>query len=205
MKKIILLDFDGTIIDSQKITNDHIKLVLKNKKLDLKEEELALLNGMSTDDFTSWLNNEKNANIKEKELITPDEELEKMKLFSDSKPTIKKLFEQGYTLAIVTNAPRWYVKRMIKKYDIEKYFSTIITEDEAKIPKPDPTMLKLACKNLSVKPEDCIMIDDNEPGIIAGINVGAKTIRIQREKEEKESKADICVSTLSEIIPFIHQ
>lgn len=205
--KAILFDFDGTLVDSQKIVDRHITSLLKGQGIILKEEENKFTKGMSVKDFAKWLFKNKQLIIRAQDLILPNEIINQIPLIEGAKETLALCKSRGYKIALVTNSPRTYTEKMLEKFSLRMYFDTTITEDEAIYPKPNPKMLEMACKNLGVNHQDCVMIDDNAPGIIAGNKLGMITIRIGKEKEEaKYGVANVSqLPQLLEKIHFTHQ
>lgn len=211
--KAILFDFDGTIIDSQGPVNNAVGKFLAKKNIFLNEEEKGFLAGMSITDFTKLINKTKNTNITEEDInINSEEVLSKINLFPHARKTLALLKSRGYKIALVTNSPRNYVNTMFNKLSLGHYFDTTITVDESSVAKPNPKMLEMACEKLNVKHKNCVMIDDNSPGIIAGKALGMMTVRIskatrknnpQREKEKANHVVND-VSELPDLLEKIH-
>lgn len=185
--KAILFDFDGTIIDSQPIINNYLFYILKKKGIVLSKDEKRLLGGISLIDTRTWLEKNKKIIFSEFEMtfyttwfiIT---QLHKIKTFEGVKQMLFKVKSKGYKMAIVTNSPRKYTHYLIKKNHLEGYFDAIITIDDAGVPKPDPKMLQMAAVHLGVKYKECIMVDDNKPGIVAGNKIGMQTVQVTTEQ-----------------------
>lgn len=205
--KAILFDFDGTLVDSQKLVDKYITNLLKKQGITLKEEENIFTKGMSVKDFAKWLLENKQLIIKTQDLILPSKIIEQIPLIEGAKETLALCKSRGYKTALVTNSPRKYTEKLIEKFNLKMYFDTTITEDEAIYPKPNPRMLEMACEDLNVKHQDCVIIDDNSPGIIAGNKLDMITIRIGKEKKEaKYGVANISqLPPLLEKIEFTHQ
>ncbi len=205
--KAILFDFDGTIIDSQKIINEFVKQKLKEKNIILNEEEQKLVKGMSLKDFTKWIEKNKQTKINKEELRISKKIENQIPLIKDARKILAQIKSRGYKTAIVTNSPRDYVDHLVKKHQLNMFFDTIITEDDSKMPKPNPKMLEMAAQKLSVKETNCAIIDDSNTGIIAGnkldmitIKLGEKT-KIAKYEVEKISQ----LTNLLEKIHFSHR
>jgi len=79
--------------------------------------------------------------------------LPKMKLFKKILPTLESIKNKNIPLGIVTNSPRWYAERLLAYFNIEDYFSVIITYDEVKPygEKPNARGINLACEHLKIQ------------------------------------------------------
>jgi beta-phosphoglucomutase-like phosphatase (HAD superfamily) len=199
--KAILFDFDGTLVNSQPIVDKYVKGKLKELGIILHDQEDVFTSGMSVKDFAKWLFENKGILVKEDDLIIGQDVVDEINLFEGAKTTLALCKSRGYKIALVSNSPRNYVDLLINKFNIGMYFDTTITEDESLVPKPNPKMLEMACENIGVKHNECVMIDDNPPGISAGNELGMITIRIGNKKEE----AKYVVAKISQLIPLLEK
>lgn len=206
MKKAVLLDFDGTIINSQPVINSYFFALLKKKGIQLTEKEKEQLGGVSIEDSLAWLANHKNLKLSQLEKRFHEVyfwffHMKYIKPFPGAVVLLEQLRDKGTKIAIVTNSPRKYTLKLLEKNKLSHFFDTIVSVDDAGVAKPNPKMLAMAANNLHTKHQDCIMIDDNEPGILAAHLLGMKSIRLVEEK--KESLADIQLKKIEESIKYI--
>lgn len=76
---------------------------------------------------------------------------------------------------IVTNKPRRFTQPLLKSMGLHQRAACIVSGDDAPQPKPSPATLLMACKQMHVKPENCIYIGDAERDIQAGKAAGMQT------------------------------
>lgn len=204
--KAILFDFDGTVVDSQPAVNKAITTFLEQKNIFLDEHEKEFLSGMSIRDFIKRIKKTRNIDITEEEInINDDRTLSQINLFPHARKTLALLKSRGYKTALVTNSPRPYIDIMFNKLHLHSYFDTTITVDESIESKPNPKMLELACKQLQVPHKNCVMIDDNNPGIEAGNILGMITVKIGiKETPQKAQHTISSVSELPKLLEKIH-
>lgn len=88
---------------------------------------------------------------------------------------LEKLKERGYKTGIVTSRLRHTTELGLDKYDMAKYFDTVVTCDDTDKFKPDPEPVLLALERLNSKPEEAIMIGDSIFDILCARNAGTKT------------------------------
>ena len=55
----------------------------------------------------------------------------------------------------------------------------IISNQDVKNGKPDPEMYNLAIKKFDFKPEECLIVEDNENGVKAAIASGANLLKVE--------------------------
>jgi len=87
--------------------------------------------------------------------------LENMYLLPGAQPTLDLLLSRGYRLGLLTNGDGETQRYKIKRFDLAKYFKTILIEGEIGFGKPDVRMYRLALSALGLTPEQTYMVGDN--------------------------------------------
>ena len=85
---------------------------------------------------------------------------------------------KGLKWGVVTNKPRRFTMPLIESMgmNLSKRAACIVSGDDAPQPKPSPATLLMACKQVSVKPENCVYVGDAERDIQAGRAASMKTV-----------------------------
>ncbi|MFX0092505.1 MAG: HAD family hydrolase [Candidatus Hodarchaeota archaeon] len=127
------------------------------------------------------------------------------KHFPDSQKVLSLLKDRGFLLALVTMASKNDLTKSLG--DLEQYFGIIITRNDVKQIKPDPEGLIKACQALDVKSENCYAIGDLPLDIIAaqkaGITALAVTTGISSEEVLKKFNPSKIFSSLTEACNWI--
>ncbi len=134
--------------------------------LDIYEKE-----GEKSDICIKYFFNKKNVNIGDttiKEVLNLRNKIFKkyfkLHLFPGIENVLKTLKQKGYLLAIVTGSSRNKVATMLPK-KISSIFDVIVSADMLKKGKPFPEPYLMAAKKLSVKPSQCVAIENAPYGI----------------------------------------
>lgn len=107
-----------------------------------------------------------------------------------------------YKLVIVSNGDGHQQRKKIEYTGLQKYFSEIIISSEVGASKPDKEIFKIACKKISIKPENCIMVGDKYKVDIEGsINMGMRGIWVNRKRETSNYK--YMINELSELFKYL--
>ena len=182
MIKSLLFDMDGILVDTEPIMARVVALALADQGLHVTELEY----------YDNWTKKGKGIAdfIKEKNISFDFDRyrstrnkiyLESLKknipIFDGAKETIAEL-SKTYKLGLVSSSSRVFVHFILKSTDLEKYFFTIITAEDVEKEKPAPDCFLLAAERLAVEPEECVVIEDAEKGILAAKNAGMKAIAI---------------------------
>ena len=91
---------------------------------------------------------------------------------------LQAIEDKGIKWGVVTNKPRRFTIGLIEsmRLNLENRAACIVCGDDAPQPKPSPATLLMACKQMKVKPENCMYVGDAERDIIAGKTAGMKTV-----------------------------
>jgi len=206
MIRAIIFDMDGVIFDSEHLHIDIEKEVCKKHGISCKNSDWKHLIGRKTIDiFNYMIKRYKKKNVtspqlsKEKINLYYNEGVSKMKFFPGFLQLIKFL-KKNYKLALVTSTSRKIQRKVFKEYDLNKYFDIVINGDLVKKGKPDPEPYALAIKKLGFKPNECVVIEDADNGVLSAKRAGAKVIAITNTlPKSRLKKADFIVNNLFEI------
>ena len=102
----------------------------------------------------------------------------KTKAYPHVASTLKKLHQQGYKMAIVTNKPFQFIEPILKGLSLDEYFNYHVGADSLAKKKPDPEPLLHVCEKLGFSVEDSIMIGDSKNDIIAAKNANMDAVGV---------------------------
>jgi len=103
-------------------------------------------------------------------------------------PGLKK---QGYKLYYLSNFPLDIFEEIKNGYYFFKYFDGGIISSEVKLSKPDISIYKFLLKQYSLKPGDCLYIDDIETNVRAAESAGMKGIATFGASDISEKLFDV--------------
>jgi putative hydrolase of the HAD superfamily len=139
-----------------------------------------------------------------RQYFTP--EIDAWQLYPDAVDTLTKLAE-GFKLGLISNAKSdWMVHQILLKYDLQKFFDTVITSAALRIRKPRPDIFSKALNDLNVKAPESVFVGDSLEADISGArNVGMHSIFIKRKTPEDSSfvSPEATVSSLKEALDTI--
>jgi len=178
LKKGIVFDFDGVIINSTEIQR---YAFLESYRLIVGEgtpsfEEFLSYSGDSLD----------NIFLKMKlplEMIEPYRRISRervwaIKVYDGMKDLLELLKKKGYECAICTGKDRLRTLEILDKLKLSKYFKTVACSDDVKNPKPHPDSLNMAINNLGVRRDNVVMIGDAKNDILCAKRAGVKVIAV---------------------------
>jgi len=124
------------------------------------------------------------------------------------RPGVARLVDEaiadgGIALAICSTSNERSVNLIAEKLlgpERKAKFSAILAGDIVSKKKPDPEVYNLASEHLAVKPEECVVVEDNRNGLLAAKAAGMHCVITTNGYTEKEdfSEADIVVPELGD-------
>lgn len=178
MFKLAIYDLDGTIIDSlQSIHNSLVETLTyfnlpipsieKTKTLIGNGVETLVLNAVGKKLFNNNILNHFKETY-EKNLLN------ETTLMKDFDKILNKLSDSCHINIILSNKLCTFTDRIIKYFDLNKYFNAWYGGDSFIEKKPSPYPIIHLMNKYSVKNTDTIVIGDNYTDINAGISAKAK-------------------------------
>ncbi|WP_084074432.1 HAD-IA family hydrolase [Demequina sp. NBRC 110052] len=178
----VLLDMDGTIVDSTAVVELMWARLADEHGLDL-QEILAYSHGrQSQDTYAKFL-------PPGSDIAAACEEHARTELTLTEGiveiPGARVLLEAlaGLPHAVVTSAPRDLAVQRIVAAGLPVP-PELVTAEEVTVGKPDPEGYLLAAKRLGVDPARCLVLEDADAGLQAGIASGATTVVVGEHRSE---------------------
>ena len=113
------------------------------------------------------------------------------RIYDDTLPVLKALRADGYSLAIVSNAP-WgsppeFWRRELRNLGLTDLVDAVVLCGDVGWRKPAPEIFAHAAKELSRTASECIFVGDDLRWDVAGSEaVGMRSILIDRERRHKD-------------------
>lgn len=215
MLKAVIFDFDGVIADAEPVHLKAFQAVLSEEGIELSKKEyydkyLAL------DDKTCFAAILKDRGRGFDKSLIHDLTVSKSKyydefirenlvIFPGVIDFVKKLHEK-YPISIGSGALRHEIEFILESIGIRKEFNIIVSADEIENCKPAPDVyirvLHLinqldSLKSGTVRPYECLVIEDSIAGVTAAHSAGMKCLAITNSyPAEKLFEADMIVKSL---------
>ncbi|MCA9487099.1 MAG: HAD family phosphatase [Nanoarchaeota archaeon] len=177
MKKLVIFDCDGTLVDSEVIATKVFTRYWATHGVNFTEDEFK----------EKFIGTGKNAPIvietfsKMPEYANEegdrllDEELERNLCAVEG--MVELVSELSNDICVASNSSLNYVKSALKKTKLDVCFNqNVFSAEQVKNPKPSPDLFLFACSELGYEPYDCIVIEDSVSGIKAAQNANMKVI-----------------------------
>lgn len=202
--RAVLFDMDGVLIDAKEW-----HYLALNKALNLfgmpisRLDHLTTFDGLPTRKKLEMLTLERGLPIELHDFLNELKQQYTMEfVHTQCKPkfvhefTLASLKSQGFKIAVCSNSIRETVVTMMEKSALSQYLDCIVSNQDVTKGKPDPEMYVKAMIKLSVLPEECLIVEDNENGIKAATASGGNLLVV---RDVNDTNFDNIMSRIREI------
>lgn len=213
MKKAVIFDMDGLMIDSERVTyNEYVKKLAQLGHHDFTEELYRNCLGKNKQGICQVFIDHYGQDFPMTEVwddvhVWIDESLRQ---YVPKKKGLVELLEylktNNYKTIVATSSGRARVDEILKNAELTKYFDDTICGDEVTHGKPHPEIFLTACQKLDVKPEEALVLEDSEAGILAAYDGHIDVICVPDMKYPEQQfveKVTKIVDSLDEVIDYL--
>lgn len=188
--KLIIFDFDGTIVDSEPLYD--------NAK-ERQNHELGII--MSAEEHLSYVGvgtRECMVLLKERHSLTQSVDFLTAQLsnyymevarsqtyvFPKIKEFILALHQTGnYKMAVASGTGLENLKELIELTDLSKYFDGIFSSEEVAKGKPAPDLFNHTADKFGILAKNCLVLEDSIPGVAAAMAANMRCISVPMEEQ----------------------
>jgi HAD superfamily hydrolase (TIGR01509 family) len=183
--KVVLLDVDGTLIDSN---DEHARAwvdVGREFGLDIDFAHVRRLIGMGGDKVLPQVTGVEEDDplgerIKERRgEIFRGTYLPTLKPFPSARALLERLRDDGYTLAVATSASSEDMDGLLRQAGIRDLIEEKTSSSDAEASKPDPDIVQAALKAADARPEEAIMLGDTPYDVEASGRAGVRCVALR--------------------------
>ena len=207
MKKAILFDMDGLMIDSKGNWTAAEKQLVEDYGKEFRMEIGKKYHGLRVNGMIKVMIREYGLPISQEEgekklkAYTKDNFRNKtLCLLPGCEALIKVLFQSSeYALAIASSSPKDIIEVAVKRLELINYFKALVSGEEVKDGKPASDIFLKAAELLRVEPQNCIVLEDAPNGIKAAKAGGMKAIAVSNNSHYTKKdfqNADLFVNSL---------
>ncbi|HLW34577.1 MAG TPA: HAD family phosphatase [Chthoniobacterales bacterium] len=124
-------------------------------------------------------------------------------LFPNTGKVLEELREQKLRLAVATSSVGSSARPFLDRHQLTQFFDVIVTGDEVERGKPAPDIYLRAAKELTLRAEECLVIEDALAGIAAAKAANMRVAAIPDARfvnpASYEEKADWVLGSLREL------
>ena len=180
----ILLDLDGTLIDSEAGYEKLWKKTASEFGINLTDQMYARFVGARYDHCKDYMA-EIGGEGFDREVFVDRLEVHGAALFEQGMPLkagVEALFEKlnagNRPFALVTSSRMEIAQMHMQQHPCLTGFTTLVTGDQVDTPKPNPKPYLIACERLKIEPSAALGVEDSMPGLRSVLAAGCKSLLI---------------------------
>jgi HAD superfamily hydrolase (TIGR01509 family) len=112
-----------------------------------------------------------------------------------------------YHLGVVSARDERTTLAFLRQFDLEKYFSVVVTSQTCRYTKPFPDPLLYAAECLAVEPGECLMVGDTTVDMKAAVYAGMQAVGVLcgfgRQRELERAGADQILQTTADLLNIL--
>ena len=206
----VFFDLDGTLTDTEKYYQMTWPAALEHFGYHASPEMVLEMRSLSRPfaiaRFKEWFGEEAGYDeIREYRKSMTDA------LFEDREIPLKpgavellcRLKEEGITSALVTAQHIERAKKNLEKTGLDRYLSRVIAADMVKLGKPAPDIYLFACRELGIRPERALAVEDSPNGVKSAYGAGCKVVMIPDLTEPDEELTQMLYARADKLTDII--
>ena len=207
MIQAIFFDFNGVVIDDERLQMKAYQEALGAESIDLTEEDYYGSLGMDDVTFVraaferagrTTADDSMRAIIERKTEFHHELIKDELPLFPGVVTFIRNT-ARHYQLGLVSMARLVEISHVLERAHLEDAFAVTVSAEDVSACKPDPCCYSLALERLNEKrsagrqqpvlPAECVVIEDSPPGIQSGRAAGMRTLGVTNTVTEEQLRA----------------
>ena len=183
--KAILFDMDGVLVDAKDWHYFTLNKALEEYGYFISiEDHVKIFDGLSTAKKLEMLSKERGLDRGLHQAINDLKQKYTLQVFAQKchidpqQVDMLKQLSSNYKLALCSNSQRKTIEVFLEKSATKDFFEFYLSNQDVVNAKPDPEIYNKAIKKIGLKPEECLIIEDNFNGIKAAKASGAHVLEI---------------------------
>lgn len=179
----LLVDFDGLMIDSERVLAEAVVEVVATRGGDVTVESIAHLFGSTAVDHEwerlvpTWCDPPMTlAELEAAVWPMVHDRVDALPLLPGVADVLDAARSAGWKVALATGHAPDRLHGRLDRLGVRQHFDAVVLAHEVERGKPAPDIFLEAARRLEVKPADCVVLEDSLPGCEAAVAAGMAVI-----------------------------
>ena len=184
----LIFDCDGTLVDSMPLHFQSWEFAFDQVNAVFRRDFFLTVSGMKETDVIHLYNKTFNNSLDADEIVRIKHDhfsghIHKVLPF-DKIVDVAAGYLGRLPLAVVSGSPESIVHGELDVLNIRHFFGIILTASDPFTPKPAPDLFLEAARRMNISPENCLVFEDGDSGLIAAERAGMQSIDVREILQE---------------------
>ena len=211
-KKILILDFDGTLADTRHIIVTTMQQTIQALHLPQRtDNECAAMIGLPlSETFRTLIPMDESMSLQcaatYRRLFDENNVPGAVPVFPNVVDTLCRLHERGIVITIASSRSHASLADFVQRMHLDSYISYVLGADDVSLAKPHPEPVLKTLRELGFKAAEAVVVGDTTFDIDMGRRAGAATVGVtygNGTREQLEAhEADIVIDDFAQLLPL---
>ncbi|MGZ5442042.1 MAG: HAD family hydrolase [Thermoanaerobaculia bacterium] len=211
--RAVLFDLDGTLVDSCAALTDAVNHARRREDLD--ELTPARIRTLVGDGLETLLQRAFDRTEIARSTVDAFESrydevcCQESKVLADVEATLERLASLGVEMAVCTNKPTVFSRKILDFLELSRYFRAIVGPDAAGARKPDARHLLVTLESVRCAPEEALFVGDMPIDVRAarnsGIDIAVVATGSSTREELDAAEPDHFLERFSDLIKIVER
>lgn len=213
MKRLIILDFDGTLGDTRSLIVRTMQQTLGELKLPQRtDEECAAMIGLPLKQtFTRLIPmTEAEGDLcaeTYRRLFLQNNKPGAVQLFPGVYDTLRLLHARGHVLTVASSRLRGSLEDYLRQFRLADCISYIVSASDTEHAKPEPDMVLMTLRAMNAAPDDAIVVGDTAFDVRMAHNAGVQAVGVTYGNGKPEDfaaeRTEHVIDSFSQLIDIV--
>lgn len=185
MKRVVLLDIDGTLVDSNDLHAESWRVALAEHGFVVSFDRLRGMIGMGSDKLLPKViglspDDPRGAQIVEtRSELFLREYVQKVRAFPGARALVERIIDRGHRPVVATSANERELEALLSRANLSDLLLLRTSSDHAKRSKPDPDIVQAALDKAHAAPREAVMVGDTPYDLKAAARAGVGFVGVR--------------------------
>ncbi|TWU41095.1 HAD family hydrolase [Novipirellula artificiosorum] len=206
---VVIFDCDGTLVDSEPITTRVLVEYAGEFGFEMQfADALAMFAGVDMPAIRAYIESQIGANLPEgfTEEFRRRQEIELRRQLQPIAGARQLLEVMQLPFCLASNAPHKKIRINLEVTNLASFFplERCFSAYDIDTWKPDPALFLYAAEKMGVDASRCIVVEDSEAGVRAGIAAGMQVVGyIPKGSPSWSNEVNVVIDSLTDLIPML--